>query len=107
MDRRGFLAFLVGGVTATVIGTDAEASPLADLSTSPVEPAELLSPDLDSMEVDYARKGGGHGRGRGHHGRGRHRGWGRRRGWGRWYGRRRRRGWARRWRRGRRRCWCY
>jgi hypothetical protein len=85
MDRRSFLAVLIGGLLAAVAGRDAVA-----------DPAEAPLPAEAEAVEEYAKKGGGGGgrgrgggwRGRGWRGRGRHRGW--------FIGRRRRRGWARR-----------
>src|SRR5829696_7729180 len=92
MERRSFLSVLFGSVLAAGIAPHALAVPGAAAPRSTLE--------LDDVQLQYAKKGGGHGRG-GHargRGRGRHRGWfiGRRRrmrrGWyGPRYGRSRRR----------------
>ena len=97
MDRRSFLALLVGSVVAAVAGQAAVASPAFS--------EEPMPADAGPVEEFAKKGGGGKGRGggwkgRGWRGRGRHRGWyigrRRRRGWGRrWYGPRRRRRWRR------------
>jgi hypothetical protein len=87
MDRRSFLAVLVGGVVAAVAGLDAIAST--------ANPADVPQSPAGGPVEEYAKKGGGgKGRGGGWKGRG-WRGHGRHRGW--YIGRRRRRGWRRRW----------
>ncbi len=83
MNRRSFLAVLLGSAVAVGIAREALAASLASSSALP----EAL--EFAELTLEYAKKGGGHGRGH-RHGRGRHRGWtiGRRR--------RVRRGWYRR-----------
>jgi hypothetical protein len=66
MDRRSFLAVLVGGVVTAIAGPEAVASTAA--------PVEVDLPPGAGAAEEYAKKGGG-GRGRGGgHGRGRGRG---------------------------------
>ena len=72
MDRRSFLAFLIGGVVAAVAGQAAVASPAVS--------EEPMPADAGPVEEFAKKGGGGKGRGggwkgRGWRGRGRHRGW--------------------------------
>src|SRR5215207_7270657 len=99
MDRRSFLAVLLGSVVMAGLARETLAGPF-EAAPHPI------TPDLDDVALEYSKKGGGgHGRGHGRgRGRGRHRGW--------VIGRRRRRhGWYRRrcrhfrWRRARRPMW--
>jgi hypothetical protein len=82
MDRRSFLLVLLGGVVAAVAGREAIAAPAE---------GEFSLPAEGETVEEYAKKGGGGGRGggRGWGGRGGGRGWGGRG----WRGRGRHRGW--------------